>query len=238
MGMMGRKTKRCPRCKNICLLSQVKCEECGILFARIDKATNFAGKKRLRMGEKEQVVFVGKCPEDIKKWKLIVITVFAGLFGAHYFYVGKWIKGVLMLLMFLLTLLLGVIFNAYILATLGEIFYSYFGPVVGIYTIIWLNDIRRVCFNTFKIPVSIMTEEERENFLTKKEKKLKRKVFFANRKKQKQEEKEEEISRKERIRQADLAQKYNQKNQEIQEIKVETIEEIEILPRENEGEKK
>ncbi len=196
MQLKGRKSKRCPRCNNICLISQVKCDECDLLFARIDKATNAAGKHRLKCKEKDQVVYVKKCPQDVKKWKLITITVCTGLFGGHYFYVGKWIKGLLMLVCFLAALLIGVVFNPYFLSIWGGNFYAFFGSVIGFYTLVWLNDIRRVCFNSFKIPVSILTEEEKKNILTKKEKRLKRKIFTQNAKKQKENDKKIKVEEK------------------------------------------
>ena len=87
MKILGRKTKKCPRCKNVCLLSQVECDECGLAFAKLDMATNKEGKRRLFRGQKEQVVYVKKYPKDVKKWKMILITLFLGLFGGHYFYV-------------------------------------------------------------------------------------------------------------------------------------------------------
>lgn len=186
MKIRGRKTKKCPRCGNECLLSQVECDECGLLFARVEIATNKDGKKRLRRGQKEQVIYVKKYPSDVKKWKMILLTVFLGLFGAHYFYVGKWKKGLCMLLYFFAVLFMGVIFNAYFLTIWSGQFFSIFGPLTGIYTLIWLFDIYRVSFNRFKMPVSIISEQEEKEYLAekqaKKEAKQKRKEFLKEEK--------------------------------------------------------
>ena len=169
MSIKGRKTKKCPRCGNECLLSQVRCDECDLLFSKVEEATNREGKKRLLRGQKEQVIFVKQYPKDVKKWKLILITIFLGLFGGHYLYVGRRKAGFTMLLYFFVVVFVGVIFNAYFLEVWGGNFYSLFGPLTGVYCLIWLNDIRRVCFNSFKIPVSIISEQEDELYLKGKE---------------------------------------------------------------------
>ena len=176
MKIRGRKSKKCPRCGNECLLSQVQCDECGLYFAKVEMATNKEAKKRLMRGQKEQVLYIKKYPNDVKKWKMILLTVFLGLFGAHYFYVGKWKKGLVMLVYFFAVLLLGVVFNAYMLDALGGNFFTIFGPLTGVYTLVWLYDIYRVSFSRFKIPVSIISVKEEEEFLREKEeKRLKKK---------------------------------------------------------------
>lgn len=164
MKIKGRKSKKCPRCGNECLLSQVKCDECGLLFEKVEKATNKEGKRRLYRRQKEQVIYVKKYPSDVKKWKMILITIFFGLFGAHYFYIGKWKKGLAMLIYFFIVLFIGVIFNAYFLLAWSGNFFSIFGPLTGVYTLIWMFDIYRVSFNKFKVPVSIISEEEEKEY--------------------------------------------------------------------------
>jgi len=160
MRIRGRKTKKCPRCGNLCLLSQVKCDDCGLLFSKMDEATNKDGKIRLKNHEKDLVIYSKKCPHDVKRWKLILITIFLGLFGVHYFYVGRWKWGLAFLIYFLSVIICGVIFNAYFLDVWNGTFFSIYGPITGIYTIMWLNDIRRVSFNSFPIPVSILDVRE------------------------------------------------------------------------------
>lgn len=187
MQLKGRVNKKCPRCGNECLLTQVECDECGLVFSKIEKATNKEGKRRLLRGEKDLVIYVKKCPIDVKKWKLILITIFAGLFGAHYFYVGRWKWGLSILLYFFAVLFMGVVFNAYFLTIWEGTFFSVFGPLTGIYTIIWLNDIRKVCFNRFKIPVSIISLNEEEEYQKQKEDKKKQKEKLKELKKKKSE---------------------------------------------------
>lgn len=168
MKIKGRQTKKCPRCGNICLLSQAQCDDCGLYFARVEEATNKEGKRRLARGQKEQVIYVNKC-KDVKRWKLILFSVFLGLFGAHYFYVGKWKKGLAMLTYFFAVLFMGVIFNAYFLTIWDGRFYSIFGPLTGIYVIVWLWDIVRITLGKFKMPVSIISEKEEAEFIAMRE---------------------------------------------------------------------
>lgn len=198
MKLNGRKNKKCPRCGNICLISQVKCDDCGLLFARVEQATNKAGKVRLARHQKEQVIYLKKCPYDVKKWKLILMTIFLGLFGGHYFYVGRWKWGLAMLSYFFAVFFMGVVFNAYFLTIWSGQFFSIFGPLTGIYAIVWLNDIRRVCFNSFKIPVSILDDKENEEYIKQKEQeKALKKEIKELAKKRKKAEKTEEITSEE-----------------------------------------
>ena len=180
MNIRGRKTKKCPRCGNVCLLSQPKCDDCGLVFSRLDEATNKDAKIRLKNKEKDLVIYVKKYPEDVKKWKMILLVSFAGLFGSHYFYVGRWKWGLAFLLYFLSVLFMGVVFNAYFLDVWNGSFFSIFGPITGIYTLAWLNDIRRVIFNRFPIPVSILDWQEKadlEHMKEERKNKKKKKVL-------------------------------------------------------------
>lgn len=163
MGLLnkGRQTKVCPRCKNKCLISDVRCDDCGLVFARLDDATNKMAKKRFKAKEKEQIVYVKKA-KDVKRWKLIILTILFGLAGAQYYYVGRWKMGLFMTICNIGVILCGstVFFNAQLNAILGQAGMSIIGVIVGIYGVLWLNDIVRVCFGKFPIPVSLMTEDE------------------------------------------------------------------------------
>jgi len=152
----GRETVKCPRCGERCLVSQAKCPECGLVFSRLDDATNKDAVKRLKNGEKQNVIMSKKIPVDKKYWKLILYSSLLGLFGAHYFYVHRWKMGVYMLFCFFVSFLLGVYFNAYTITWLDGAFMNYIlAPFVGVYVIIWLNGIRQTIFKSFKIPVSL-----------------------------------------------------------------------------------
>lgn len=147
--------KRCPRCDNKCLITQTKCEECGLIFARMDMATNRAAKNMIKRGDRQYLLYTNKLPKDLSYTKLLLYTIFLGLFGAQYYYTGKYIKGFLMSAGFVYTLVC-VIFNA----ALQPIFESYFLYVpVGIYAFAWVISMCYVIIKKFKVPVCIETTE-------------------------------------------------------------------------------
>ena len=160
MSMLGRDTKKCPRCEAKCLLSQLRCPECGLVFSRMENATNKAGWQRLKNKEKDAVLYVNQVPPDLKKWKLILFTVLFGLFGGGYFYVKRWQRGIFYLIGFAL-LTISVVLNAYLVNVWDGLLIQLLGLFVGIYGVMWILDIIFVCTGKFKIPVSLPEEEKK-----------------------------------------------------------------------------
>lgn len=159
MNLKGRQTKKCPRCGAKALMNQHKCPACGLLFAKLDMATNKAAAERYKAKERDAIVFTKKVPPDLKTWKLIVYATVLGLFGGHYFYTKRWWWGILYLLGFAL-LTICVVFNAIFMSTAwGETLVKVCSFFVGVYGVCWLYDIIRVCTRKFKIPVSLPKKE-------------------------------------------------------------------------------
>lgn len=156
----GRQTQRCPRCGEKCLISQNTCPECGLIFARMENASNKDAVKRLKQGEKHNVLMSTKVPYDKKYWKLLLYSTVLGLFGVQYFYVHRWKMGLYMIFGFIVTLMFGTIFNGYAVTWWnGNVMNYLIAPYVGVYAIVWLNSIRQVVFRSFKIPVSLPYKE-------------------------------------------------------------------------------
>ena len=201
--------KRCPRCNKKMFAVEKKCEQCGLIFERLKKATNSAGKKALAKHEENKVVYVTNLPKDVSKIKLLLFSIFFGFFGVHYAYVGR---KKLFAFCFIsnLYLLLYTIFYTFKLISVaflttgysGLIFQFLFFPA-GIANILWLVSIFQIIFNKFKVPVSIDEEyfidpnnseidgavakeilsevkQTRENTLKTNKKSHKRRVFCNN----------------------------------------------------------
>lgn len=147
--------KKCPRCGNKCLVSQHECEECGLLFSRLELATNKEAKKKILHFDTDFVVYTKDLPKDVSYIKLLLLTIFLGITGAHYYYVGKFIKGILMSLCFVY-LIFCTIFNAQMVEYL-ETYYLYLP--IGIAAFAWMVSIVYVAFKKFKVPVAIETED-------------------------------------------------------------------------------
>lgn len=145
--------KHCPRCDKKMLVTATKCDECGLIFSRLDYATNKAAKEKLKRGDRDYILQVTTIPKDVSYLKLLLYTLFLGLMGGHYYYVGKYVKGALMTLMFTYAIFC-VIFNAQIVEYLTILYIP-----LGVGVLAWMVSCMYVICKKFKIPVSIeMTE--------------------------------------------------------------------------------
>ncbi len=150
------RNKRCPRCNEKVPVEIGVCPSCQLNFQKFDSATNKEAKEALRSGEKERVLMRNGRPSDVKFLPLLLITIFAGLTGAHYYYVGRYKMGAFFSIFFSV----GII-NAILTALLKETptgdLYQIFTLLVSIWgavIAIWIIDIAKVCCNKFRIPVS------------------------------------------------------------------------------------
>ena len=156
--------KRCPRCNRKMHIYADRCDTCSLVFDRLKNVTNRAGKVALRNNEKNKVIYVKEPPKDINKWKLLAITFFLGIFGVHFFKVGRNKIGIFMCVSLFLFLFYGIgTFYGLIPSELlddkfiGLILYLFMLPE-AICSVIWLSSVVQVAFNSFKYPVSIDEE--------------------------------------------------------------------------------
>jgi len=133
----------------------VVCPSCQLNFQKFESATNQEAKESIKEGEKEKVLMRKGRPSDVKFVPLLLITIFLGFTGAHYYYVGRYKMGAFFSIFF------GVgIINAIITTLLGATptgdWYQIFTLLVltwGAVVCLWIIDIAKVCVNSFKIPV-------------------------------------------------------------------------------------
>lgn len=144
--------KKCPRCGNKCLSAQEKCEECGLIFSRLQYASNKAAKKKLLHFDKDFIIYTNQYPPDISWLKLLLYTLFFGLVGGQYYYCGKFIKGGIMTASFIY-LIFCTVFNAQIMMY-GDISSLFFFPI-GVAAFSWIVSLVYVCFKRFKVPVIV-----------------------------------------------------------------------------------
>lgn len=145
--------KRCPRCDNKCLLNATKCEECGLIFSRLEFATNTAAKNMIKKGDRSYILYTSDLPKDLSYTKLLIYSLILGLFGAHYYYTGKYIKGILMSAMMAYAIVC-LIFNAYLVEYLSFLYLP-----IGIGVLAWIVSCVYVICKKFKVPVFIETTE-------------------------------------------------------------------------------
>ena len=151
--------KICPRCGNKCLKAQGTCEECGLIFGRLEYASNRVAKEKIRHFDKDFVIYTNQYPSDVSWIKLLLLSFFTGLVGGHYYYVGKYLKGALMTVGFIY-LIFCTIFNAELVDALTS-YYAYFP--IGILGLSWLVSLLYVACKKFKVPVIVeMPKQEIE----------------------------------------------------------------------------
>lgn len=179
--------KVCPRCGNKCLIAQERCDECDLVFARLQYASNKEAKKKIRQFDKDFVIYTTQLPPDVSWIKLLLLTFFTGLVGGQYYYVGKYWKGGIMTAGFVYLVFMTV-FNADIVNALTT---SVAYMPIGVYAMAWLVSLVYVGFKKFKVPVIVKepTSETVEEIVEVKEEKKPRKKKTADVVEEKTEEK-------------------------------------------------
>lgn len=149
--------KKCPRCQNKCLIAQKECEECGLVFSRLQYTSNKAAKKKLLRFDTDFIIYTNQYPNDLTWWKVLLMTFFTGIFGGHYYYTGKYIKGGLMSASFVY-LIFAVVFNAQ-WSQNSETYLLYLP--IGIAGLAWMISLVYVACKKYKVPVIVeMPEQE------------------------------------------------------------------------------
>ena len=146
-------TVKCPRCGNKCIETQKKCDECGLVFARLKEATNAEAKKQF-FARDRSIVMTTTLPKDVNKIVLALLCAFLGPFGAHALYVGRYYRGFYMLIWGLLALVY--VSVPYPQDWMVQVMSSF--PIVlfvGITTLFWFSDFILIVFGKFKVPVAL-----------------------------------------------------------------------------------
>lgn len=144
----------CPRCGLKSAEGTEKCPDCGLLFQRLDIATNKDAKRKLLRWDREFIIRTKKLPSDVSYMKLLLFTIFLGIFGGHCYYVGRYLRGIMFTVNFLFAILC-VVLNNYFLTVWNGNFLPIAGAIIGFVEIFWIWDIISVALKKFKVPVAI-----------------------------------------------------------------------------------
>lgn len=150
------KNKRCPRCNTKMPVQIVSCPSCGLNFQKFDSATNLEAKEAIKTGETDRVLMRKGRPSDVSFIKLLLITIFFGFTGAHYYYVGRYKMGAFFSIFFVVGIVNAILTTLLEATPTGDL-YQIFTLLVliwGLVIMLWIIDIAKVCVNKFKIPVS------------------------------------------------------------------------------------
>lgn len=154
---------RCPIC-GAKMKQEQFCPFCNVTSDQVLGASNKKVKQYRKNGSKDLIYFTNVLPSDVSRLKLILYTIFFGLFGVNHFYVNRPNRAIFSvvtsagsMLFFILYLLID--FKTKFAENLFSIVYQliFYGMAVNV--IIWILDVFAVLFKTFKVPV-VMKDKE------------------------------------------------------------------------------
>ncbi len=150
------RNKRCPRCNAKMPVETVACPSCQLNFQKFNDATNAEAKQAINAGEKDRVLLRTGYPKDVSKIKLILLTVFLGFTGAHYYYVGRSKMGAFFTIFFAVGIVNVILTSLLTQTPKGDAYqvFTFLVLIWGAVLFLWIVDMAKVCFNKFKIPVS------------------------------------------------------------------------------------
>ena len=150
------KNKRCPRCNTKSPVEIVICPGCELNFQKFETATNKQAKQAIKQRENERVLMRKGRPSDVKLVPLLLITIFLGFTGAHYYYVGRYKMGAFFTVFFSVGVVNGILSTLLKETPKGDLYQIFILLVLiwGLVAMLWIIDIAKVCLNKFKIPVS------------------------------------------------------------------------------------
>ena len=159
MKIREKTTFECPRCGLKCLKGVESCPECGLVFSRLEIATNKDAKQKIRRHDKDFIINTSQIPSDVSYVKLLLLVIFVGIFGGHCFYVGRYWRGAILLVNALL-LMSYVIFNDFLVNVDGGKLIAALATLGGFVLLVWAYDVISVILKRFKIPVAIDVDEK------------------------------------------------------------------------------
>ena len=146
----------CPKCYANCKKEQVRCYHCGFDLTLLDGATNKGAKEARKSIYKDDIMKFKGIPPDVKKKKLVLLSIFLGIFGAHNFYVGKLWQGLFMCISTTVTLVLSTLVSMFGIVDMYNTLYIAFQFWLifqGATVLMWVFDIILIFLERWKIPV-------------------------------------------------------------------------------------
>ncbi len=135
------------------------CEECGLVFERLNFATNKDAKRKIKRGDREYIIRTRKLPSDVKYWKLLLLVIFTGLMGGHNYYVGRYLRGAIFSILFTITIVCCVL-NSYIVSHFPQWMELIGALLIGPFGLCWLFDVTLVLMRKFRVPIAIDLEKQ------------------------------------------------------------------------------
>lgn len=165
---------RCPKCGAKIKTYELGCRKCGLRMSEIKEASFEKVDIARAEYQPEKVVYSSFFPSDLSKKKVLLLCIFLGWAGGQYYSTKRPIRAILMTLasiLFLLTSssmaltlqgLAGFLepLGSWMLGTRFYVFPCMFGALC---VIVWILDIIKICTKTFKVPVVLPEQKQKEN---------------------------------------------------------------------------
>jgi len=162
--------KKCPRCNQKVYFNDIKCDECGLIFSRLNFASNFEAKKAIVNREGEKVIKTTQFPSDLKRWLAGLLCAFGGFLGLHNFYVGRYFKGAFSFIVSSISIIL-----IFILESTSVLFQMplWLFSAAAVFAL-WFYDLFLIAINKYKVPIALLMPEKKVKEMIDVEKKNKK----------------------------------------------------------------
>ena len=145
--------KKCPRCGEKTYFSSKVCENCQLIFARLEYASNKKAQEAIKAGRRKQEVLMTKTlPRDLPRWKLFLICALGGMIGIHNIYIGRYLKGFFSFFFVLLTAVLIAVLPGDVLS---QVYETYLFIPAGIVFALWFYDLFMIGIKNYKVPIAL-----------------------------------------------------------------------------------
>lgn len=153
---------RCPIC-GAKMVNKQLCPYCKITDKQVLNASNKKVTKCRKDGNKDFIHFTTIIPKDVNKLKLILFTIFLGLFGVNHLYVKRVIRGWYSIIIDTLFVIF-VLINMFVMPNSGcfNVIYQIIGYAMAINVILWIFDIINVFVKAFRVPVVLAEKGEKD----------------------------------------------------------------------------
>ncbi len=145
----------CPKCYGKLSKDKSQCLYCGFEMKELEDASNKQAKQAKKTIYRDDVLYTAKLPYDVSKKRLLLFSIFLGLFGVHDFYVGKFWQGLYKAVTISITLILAtilIIMNT-ITNNIVKTIFDFVSVFQGLAIIFWIWDIFSIAFERYKVPV-------------------------------------------------------------------------------------
>lgn len=153
--------KKCPRCGEKNYIANKRCENCRLIFSRLEFTSSKKAKQAIIRGEKEKILRTTDFPKDLSRTKAIILCALGGWMGLHNIYVKRYLKGFFSLFFVILTAIFILLLNG---QTISYIFQTYLFIPGGLVFIFWFYDLILLLLKKYKVPVVLdMPQSEVKN---------------------------------------------------------------------------